>query len=55
MTRWYDIEIVFEGDMPMQTFSGKMSREVSLQNVLKFFEGSGVNFTIVNGKLIVQE
>ena len=55
MTRWYDIEIVFEGDMPIQTFSGKMSREVSLQNVLKFFEGSGVNFTIVNGKLIVQE
>lgn len=53
MTRWYDIDVVFKGSVPTQTFSGKMSRDVSLQNVLKFFEGSGVKFTVKDGKLIV--
>lgn len=53
VARWYDIDVIFEGDMPMDTFSGKMSREVSLQNVLKFFEGSGVNFTVEDDRLIV--
>ncbi|WP_262245690.1 FecR family protein [Parapedobacter soli] len=55
MTRWYDIEVVFKGDAPTQTFSGKMSRNVSLKSVLNFFEGSGVDVTLVNGKLMVQE
>lgn len=55
MTRWYDIDVVFKGSVPIQTFSGKMSRNVSLQNVLKFFEGSGVKFTVEDGKLIVNE
>lgn len=55
MTRWYDIDVVFKGDAPTQTFSGKMSRNVSLQSVLKFFEGSGVSFVVANGKLMVQD
>lgn len=55
LARWYNIELVYEGEIPLQTFSGKMSRNISLQNVLRFFKGSGIQFTVVDRKLIVEE
>src|SRR5690606_22836777 len=53
LARWYDIDFIYHTNVPKQTFSGKMSRNVSLQNVLKFFEGSGVEVTLMDNKLII--
>lgn len=54
MSRWYDIELVYEGRVPYQTFTGKMSRNVNLTNVLKLFRGSGIQFRFENKKLYIQ-
>ncbi len=54
MSRWYDIELVYQGKVPSQTFTGKMSRNVSLMNVLRFFKGSGIKFRLVEQKLFIE-
>ncbi len=54
MSRWYNIELVYEGNIPSQTFTGKMSRNVSLQNVLKLFKGSGIRFNFADQKLYIE-
>lgn len=54
IARWYDVELVYKGKVPQETFSGRMSRAVSLQSVLKFFEGSKIKTTLSGGKLIIE-
>src|SRR5690606_7500314 len=41
LERWYDIEVIYKGNIPQETFSGKMSRNVRLSSVLKLIKGSG--------------
>jgi len=55
IARWYDIKLIYKGEVPNETFSGKMSRDVTLQYVLKFVEGSGIKVTLDNGQLIIGE
>lgn len=51
LSRWYDIEVQYEGNVPDISFGGKMGRDVSLSKLLHFFKGSGVHFRIEeNGK-----
>lgn len=54
MSRWYDIELIYEGTPPSQTFTGKLSRNVSLLNVLQFFKGSGIKFRLADKKLFIE-
>lgn len=52
--RWYDIEVVYEKGIPDIQFGGEMGRGVSLNDLLKFMEGSKVHFRIEGKRLIVQ-
>jgi transmembrane sensor len=50
--RWYDVELVYEGNMPTDEFTGFISNEVNISAVLKILEQSGgVKFS-VKGKRI---
>lgn len=51
--RWYDVEVVYAGRIPDDTFTGSMPRKVSLANWLKVLEKSGVQFRIDGKKVIV--
>jgi transmembrane sensor len=53
-SRWYDIDIVFEGKIPKDLFHLKAPRSLSLNEVLKIFEINGINFKIEGRKLIVK-
>jgi transmembrane sensor len=55
LSRWYDIEVVYEDGVPDIEFGGRMGRDVSLAKLLYFFKGSDVHFRIENSgkKLIV--
>ncbi len=53
LERWYDIEVVFEKDIPNIRFWGKMTKDVSLSGLLIGLEGSGVHFKVEGRKLIV--
>lgn len=55
ISRWYDIEVIYEGVAPDEVFSGKMSRNVNLGILLEFLKDSGINFKIQGKKLIVKK
>jgi hypothetical protein len=54
LERWYDIDVVFEGKIPLTHFGGEVSRSSNLSQVLKILETSGVHFEIEGRKLTVQ-
>ncbi len=54
ISRWYDVEIVYERQVPKDRFSGTMSRDVTLQTILEFLRISEVNYRVDGNKLIVK-
>lgn len=53
ISRWYNLEVKFEGKIPEREFAGKISRDVNLQNVLKALQINGVNFKRTGNILVV--
>jgi len=53
ISRWYDVDVVYEGDNQPRAFAGEIERDLSLSEVLKILERNKVNFRIEGKKLIV--
>lgn len=53
LERWYDIEVVYMTDIPPITFWGKISRNVTLQGVLRGLEAAEVHFRMEEGRRLV--
>ncbi|NII26252.1 FecR family protein [Pseudoflavitalea sp. X16] len=53
LSRWYDIEVKFEGNIPAQTFRGKMTRDLNLSQVIQALQEVDVKFRIEGKTLIV--
>ncbi len=53
ISRWYDVEIVYEGQIPAGHFSGLVSRANDISQVLKIIQAGGVRFRIEGRKVIV--
>lgn len=51
--RWYDVDVVYKGEMPGRTFSGEVSRGADLTQLLRIFEASKINFSMEGRKIIV--
>ncbi len=51
-SRWYDVEIKYEGELPKRRFTGSISRNVNLSELLKMLKYTGINFKI-EGKTII--
>jgi transmembrane sensor len=54
LSRWYNVDVVFEGRSPDELFHLKTPRNLSLNEVLKIFEINGINLKIEGRKLIVK-
>jgi transmembrane sensor len=52
LSRWYDVDIVFEGPVPQKQFNGEISRDLKLFQVLKLLEGNNV-FCRLEGKTLI--
>lgn len=53
--RWYDVELVYEGEIPTDEFTGFISNDVNISAVLKILEQSGgVKFTVKGKKIKVK-
>lgn len=55
IARWYDVNVVYEGNVPQIRLNGEAKRNLSLSNLLKMLELSDVKFRIEGKKLIVPE
>jgi len=53
LERWYDIDVVYEKNIPRLEFYGKMGRDLSLSTVLRGLEKSNVHFRIEEGRKLV--
>lgn len=52
ISRWYNIEVVYEGQISKDRFSGEIDRSLTLTQLLKGL-GSSLNYRIENNKLII--
>ena len=55
ISRWYDIEVMYESPVREYEFVGKIERSAPLSKVLKILELGGVRFRMEENKLIVTE
>jgi hypothetical protein len=53
LARWYDIEVVYEGNIPDVKFYGELSRDMNLSGIIAALKDSDVHFRIEGRKLIV--
>lgn len=53
LERWYDIEIIFEGNIPEKSLWGGMSKDVPLSGVLQYFKGLDIRYRQEGRKLII--
>lgn len=51
--RWYDVEVSYQGKVPVRQFTGKISRQVKLSALLNMFKYAGLNFTIEGKKITI--
>ncbi|WP_295121219.1 FecR family protein [uncultured Chitinophaga sp.] len=53
LSRWYDVDVVYEKGVPDLVFTGKMQRSLSLSQALKGLGEMGLHFRIEGDKLYV--
>lgn len=53
LSRWYDIEVIYEGTVPDIVFGGKMLRNINLSQLLKILEDAEVHFTLEEGRKLI--
>lgn len=46
VSRWYNIDIRYEGKIPQRTFTGRVSRSSNLSSLLKIMELSNIHFRL---------
>jgi ferric-dicitrate binding protein FerR (iron transport regulator) len=53
IARWYDIEVVYRGQVPAQEFEGRIQRDLPLSDILKGLENEHIHFKLQGRQLIV--
>lgn len=53
LTRWYDVDVIYEGAIPVREFQGEIQKNLRLSQVLNILGKMEVNFRIEGRKLIV--
>jgi transmembrane sensor len=55
LSRWYDVDIRYEGNIPEKSFKGKLQRSLPLSRILHLFEKGGMKFRSEGKTLVVLE
>ena len=53
LSRWYDVEVVYQGDVTPRKFGGEIQRDLNLSEVLDGLRETGIHFSIDGKKLVV--
>jgi len=54
LSRWYDVEISYRGEVPVKQFTGRVSRDVNLSEILGMLRYAGVNCSLENSSIVIQ-
>lgn len=52
LARWYNVEVKFEGKLTKESFSGKISRQKSIQQTLSMLENTGTLHFKIEGRRV---
>ena len=53
ISRWYGLRVSYSGKMPTKRFTGKIGRELKLSSALKILRYFGVNFTVSDNDIYI--
>lgn len=53
ISRWYDVEVSYEGQLPVKQLTGKVSRQIDIKELLNMLAYSGINFETKGNKIKV--
>ena len=53
ISRWYDVEIAYKGNIPDKRFIGGLPRDTQLSALLHVLEQNGIHFTVEGKKITV--
>lgn len=53
LARWYDLEVIYEKNVPDVTFGGEMSRNIPLPDLLAGLKDMGIHFRIEAGRKLI--
>ena len=53
VARWYDVEVSYEGKVPVREFTGQISRNVKASELLGMLKYTGVNYKIENKHITI--
>ncbi|MEJ6980115.1 FecR domain-containing protein [Pedobacter sp. P351] len=51
--RWYDLEVAYEGKMPLKQFNGKVPNNIALSKFLEILDFSGIKFKIDGRRITI--
>lgn len=54
ISRWYDVDITYDGDIPHKIFTGAISRKSDLSELLRILKFEGVHFTLEGRTIVVR-
>jgi ferric-dicitrate binding protein FerR (iron transport regulator) len=52
LSRWYDVEVRYEGNTTSELFGGEVQRNLKLSEVLELLSGTGIHYTL-NDKILI--
>ncbi|MEO7314316.1 MAG: FecR domain-containing protein [Ginsengibacter sp.] len=55
VSRWYNVDVIYEGKAPSGHYVGKPSRDLNLSEIIKVIELSGVKITVIGKTIIVKD
>lgn len=53
VSRWYDIAVIYKGEVPVRQFTGTISRKVSIDRVISMLQYSGLELQLRGDQLLV--
>ncbi|TKC58574.1 FecR family protein [Pedobacter hiemivivus] len=55
VSRWYNVDIVYLGNVPVSKFAGQASRNITLEQMMDILRESGIETTLTNRTLFVKD
>jgi transmembrane sensor len=55
LSRWYNVEVKYEGQIPARKFSGEITHDLTLSQLMNGLQSLGIKFNIQGRTMIVQQ
>ena len=55
LARWYDIQVKYEGQMPARKFSGEITHDLTLSQLMNGLQSLGIKFSIEGRTMILKQ